>query len=390
MDLEESLHLIDDAVEIAGLVAVGCGVGVAVHRIALPDDLVPGCLHCLDDRRQNGADLVVSHAGDQREPSRDVVGIQGADVLHGLFRRGGRADLHAHRVGDHGDELNVRIFQTAGALSHPHLVSGEVVQRVFAVFVMAQAQHGALVIHHQGLVGSVNIRGVQLRIGDTTSIHELQAAVDLLGQRLVTSTRWGVGHELAVPLMQAVKVRGSGSGERAHQVHGCRSVGVSPHHAGRIVSTRFFSGLYTVDQVTAVAQQSVAFPVRGAGLGVLACDTSHLHHWGGGTVSKHHCHLQQRLHVSANVWFCVGLESLGAIAALQQEGLAQCHIAQLVAQPAYLLCHHDGWNGFQNLPHACGVISIPRGLLLCIARKYIAIKFLRHRWWQRWQIGQFI
>src|SRR6476660_552080 len=38
--VEEAEHLVDDAVEVAGLVAAGGLVGVAVHRVALPYDLV--------------------------------------------------------------------------------------------------------------------------------------------------------------------------------------------------------------------------------------------------------------------------------------------------------------------------------------------------------------
>ena len=38
--LEEAEHLVDDPVEVPGLVAVGRLVGVAVHRVALPHDLV--------------------------------------------------------------------------------------------------------------------------------------------------------------------------------------------------------------------------------------------------------------------------------------------------------------------------------------------------------------
>src|SRR3712207_3418370 len=40
VDVEEAEHLVDDPVEVPGLVAGGGLVGVAVHRIALPDDLV--------------------------------------------------------------------------------------------------------------------------------------------------------------------------------------------------------------------------------------------------------------------------------------------------------------------------------------------------------------
>ena len=89
--LEEALHLVDDAVEVPGLVTGRRLVGVAVHRVALPDDLMPGGLHLLDDRRQHVADLAVAHPGDQRQPARLVVRVEPLDVLDGLLRRGRRA-----------------------------------------------------------------------------------------------------------------------------------------------------------------------------------------------------------------------------------------------------------------------------------------------------------
>ena len=226
-------------------------------------------------------------------------------------------------------------------------------------------------------MGGVDICGVQLGIGHATGIHEFQATVDFLGQRLVAGTCWGVGHELAVPLVQAVEVRGAGASQRAHQVHCCRSVSVCAHHAGRIVLAGLFVGFHAVDEVTAVAQQAIGLAVCGAGLRVLASDTSHLHHRGGGTVSQHHGHLQQGLDVAANVRFGVGLEGLGAVATLQQECLAQCHVAQLVTQPTYLRCHHDRRDGFEDFTHACSVVRIPRRLLLRVTRKHVRVQLFR-------------
>src|SRR5882757_5089076 len=48
--LEIAEHLVDDPVEMAGLVAVGRLDRVAMHRVALPDHLVPGGGDLLQDR----------------------------------------------------------------------------------------------------------------------------------------------------------------------------------------------------------------------------------------------------------------------------------------------------------------------------------------------------
>src|SRR3954464_7084447 len=73
--VEEAEHLVDDAVEVAGLVAGRGLVGVAVHGVALPHDLVPAGGDLLDDRRQDVADLAVAHAADQRELAREALRV---------------------------------------------------------------------------------------------------------------------------------------------------------------------------------------------------------------------------------------------------------------------------------------------------------------------------
>ena len=130
--LEETLHFVDDAVEVAGLVPGGRLMGVAVHRVALPDHLMPGGLHLLDDRWQQITHLVVAQTGHQRQPSRLVLRVEPFDVFDGQLRRHGGADLHPDRIGDHLREGDMRAVELAGALPHPHIVRREVVEPGFA------------------------------------------------------------------------------------------------------------------------------------------------------------------------------------------------------------------------------------------------------------------
>src|SRR6266545_4308330 len=89
--LEVPEHLVDDPVEVAGLVPVGRLDRVAVHRVALPDHVVPGRGHLLHDRRQHVAYLMVAHPADQGEPAGDVVRVELLAQLQRELRRGGRA-----------------------------------------------------------------------------------------------------------------------------------------------------------------------------------------------------------------------------------------------------------------------------------------------------------
>ena len=158
--LEEALHLVHDPVEVPGLVAGRRLVGVAVHRVALPDDLVPGRLHLLDDRRQHVPDLAVAHPGDQGEPAGLVPRVEPLDVLDRLLRGGARADLQPDRVGQQLRERDVRAVQLPGPLAHPQEVPGQVVQPGLVV-AGVQPQHRPLVVQQQRLVRGEDVHLVQ-------------------------------------------------------------------------------------------------------------------------------------------------------------------------------------------------------------------------------------
>lgn len=123
VDLEEALDLIDNLVEVTGLVAIGCGESVAVHRIGLPNNLVSGCLNSLDNTRKYGANLVVAHASNDGQTARLEVRIELVSVCNSLFRGDTRTNLDADWVRDHGCEVHMEIIHATGALADPQLVS---------------------------------------------------------------------------------------------------------------------------------------------------------------------------------------------------------------------------------------------------------------------------
>src|SRR5699024_1955591 len=96
--LEEALDLVDDPIEVPGLVAVRGGVRVAVHGVAPPDDLVPVLLDRAHDRGQRLAHLVVAPPWLLPEASTPTVRVVLPDVLQGELRSAARADLEADRV----------------------------------------------------------------------------------------------------------------------------------------------------------------------------------------------------------------------------------------------------------------------------------------------------
>ena len=74
----------------------------------------------------------------------------------------------------------------------------------------------------------------------------------------------------------------------------------------------------------------------------LASDAAHLHHRHAGGIGQHHRHLQQHAEGVADI---VGVEfgkAFGAVAAMQQEGLALRHLAKAGHQVAGLAGEHQG------------------------------------------------
>ena len=209
--LEEALHLVDDAVEVAGLVAGRRLVGVAVHRVALPDHLMTGGLDLLDDRRQQVAHLVVAQPADQRQPARLVVRIEPLDVLDRQLRASS-SGRSSPRSGWRSPRRTRRARRRAGGCARRSTRSapdrsysrGSAVDRA----VGRQPQHGPLVVEHQSLVAGVDFGGLQVAVVDPAGAHERAAPRSISrGQRLVAGARRRGPDELAVPVVHQMQRR---------------------------------------------------------------------------------------------------------------------------------------------------------------------------------------
>ena len=205
--LEESLHLIQDLVEVTSLVTIRGSESITVHRVRLPHNLVPGVFYSTDNVRQDGADAVVAHTGNHRQAAWHAVRIELLSVCNSFIWGNAWANLETNWVSDKCCEVHVEIFQPAGALTDPHLVCGQVIKLGLTAAVLGQTQHRTLIVLEQCFMRTVNSRCTQGLIRNTTCVHEVQAVFDLTSQSLITSSCARGLHELTVPLMQAVKVR---------------------------------------------------------------------------------------------------------------------------------------------------------------------------------------
>ena len=84
--LEEAADFVHDIFEVAGLVAVLAGDGVAVHRVGNPQNLGAGGSYLLDQVRQLFADVLRAHAGDEGQAAWFAVWIELVDQRQDVFR----------------------------------------------------------------------------------------------------------------------------------------------------------------------------------------------------------------------------------------------------------------------------------------------------------------
>ena len=177
------------------------------------------------------------------------------------------------------------------------------------------------------------MRGVELGLADLrrrlgiepARRHEIERLGQPVGQRAVALALRRALNEILVPRVDPVQVGIAALGEGAQQVQGRRRLAVGLHHALRVGLARRGVEIEAVDDVAAIrgeADPVLRLGVGGARLGELPGEASDFDDRAGGAEGQNDRHLQQDAEGVADV---VGVElgkALGAIAALQQEGLA--------------------------------------------------------------------
>ena len=191
------------------------------------------------------------------------------------------------------------------------------------------------------------VRGVELGLADLrrrfrvepAGRHEIERLGQPVGERPVALALRRVGDEILVPGVHPVQIGIAALGEGAQQVEGGGRLAVGLHHALRIGLARRVVEVEAVDDVAAIGRQGAAvlrLGIRGARLGELAGEPAELDHRAAGAKGQHHRHLQQHLeHVADVVRVELG-EALGAVAALQQKGLAGRDRGEPLLQPPRL------------------------------------------------------
>ena len=298
----------------------------------------------VEQRSQRVLHLGRSHPGDQRQPTRDARRVEPLAQLQDELdlRRG--ADLAAERVAHATQELDVRPVELAGALADPQHVRRAVVP---AAGERVLAGERLLVAEQQRLVAGVEVDLVEvvgaLRV-DPAGAHEAQRPVDLRGDQLVALALRAGGDELLVPHVDLAEIGEAALGEGAQQVERrCRLV-VGLHEPLGVGGAGGLGGRGVVDDVATEAGDADVADLlerRRAGLGELPGDAPDLHRRHAERVGQDDRHLQDDLELLADVDRGELLEALGAVAGLDEEGVARGDLAERGLQGTCLAGEHQ-------------------------------------------------
>ena len=252
-----------------------------------------------------------------------VVGVEPRGVGQRVVRGRGRAELDADRVAGCGDSSSTcGAVELAGALADPDEVRRDVVGQVGA---RVDARERLLVLQQQRLVAGVEVDAVELVGVGADGLHEGQGALDLVGHRLVALPERRLLHEVGVPGVHLAQVGVAAGDEGAHEVQRRGGGVVDLDQPLRVGDARLGGEVVAVDGVAAVGREGHAvagLEVGAARLGVLPGQPAELHHRHGRGVGQHDRHLEQHPQLVADVVGGDAGEGLGAVAALEQEGLA--------------------------------------------------------------------
>ena len=220
-------------------------------------------------------------------------------------------------------ELDVGAVELSGAHADPRQVGRQVVEA-------GPARHrpglGAVVVERQALVAGEEVDALEHgRVDAGDGRYEGDRLADLLDDAVVLADVAGAIGEREVPVLGVVQVGEAAVDQGADEVEG---------EPGALVAAQqqLWIGLpvagrerHPVDQVSPVRRQrELALPLLGgrARLGVLPGEAPDPDDALLAAVHQHQAHLQDDLETVGNQRRAAVIEAFGAIAALQQEGIA--------------------------------------------------------------------
>ncbi len=236
------------------------------------------------------------------------------------------------------------VIELARAVADPDHVAGG---RVPVAGRGIDPREGLLVAEQQRLMAGVEIGGAQFGMAfeiEPAGAHEIQRLGNAVRQFLVTAVLRGILEKPQHPLMHAAEIGEAAGGEGAQQIQRRRRLAIGHQLTHRVGRARLGGEGDVVDDVAAIARQLDAVDLlgrRGTRLGELAGDAADLHHRHRAGIGQNHRHLQQHAEEVADIVGAVLGKALGAVAALQQEGLAGSNPAERLLQVSRLARKHQ-------------------------------------------------
>ena len=196
------------------------------------------------------------------------------------------------------------------------------------------------------------VRGVEvgrpqfrMRFGvEADRAHEAERLADAVGDALVALRLRAVLDEAEHPAVGVLQIGVAASGEGPKQVQRRGRLAIGLELAARIGLARFGGEVDVVDDVAAVGGQRHSvdgLEVGGARLGELAGDPADLDDRRARREGHHHRHLQKDTEEVADVVGGMLAKALGAVPALEQEGLPRRGGAERALELARLAREHQ-------------------------------------------------
>ena len=284
---------------------------------------------------------------DQRQAARLIAAVQlvdQADQIIGLQRG---AAFQANRVLDAAEIFDMGMVKLARAVANPEHVAGCGIGVARRRRSRIAPRQRLLVAKQQSLVRSVEIGGAHLRNGfgiQADGAHETQRFVDAGGQFLIAARLGAVLDEIQHPAMRVFQIGKAAGGKSPDEVERRRRLVVGLQLPRRIRHAGRGGKIIAIDNIAAIAGQLDAahgFAIRRARLGELPGDTADLDDRRPRAKRQHHGHLQENLEEIADIIGRMLAKGFGAIATLQQEGLARRNLGQSLLQLARLARKHQ-------------------------------------------------
>mmetsp|Transcript_25676 Transcript_25676/g.45592 ORF Transcript_25676/g.45592 Transcript_25676/m.45592 type:complete len:345 (-) Transcript_25676:195-1229(-) len=328
--------------EIPGLEAVGLK-GVAVHRIADPNDFEPCIADGLDERRKGLEDLFRAKTRNQDDFTRLVLRIEGFDKFDQEFRSGSGTDFYTDGVVEATEVFNVGVLEAASAVTDPEHMSGCVVVDTVCLGCVGGlfSGHGFFVFHEKAFVGDKEVLSKIHVVLDciillNEHVGKLVELVVVLAEAQHAWVKTGANHTSSENLADLLHHFSAGSlrnvSRASDEIQAGGRAEVALNHSVRVRDASVDQSVSGVHDISFVRLHSDAIDYlsrRRAGFCILTRHSAKSHDRQVGVVGdylRHNVHyVQHRL----DLLLLTLVESLSAMATLQVEGSAFIHRSQL-------------------------------------------------------------